>query len=98
MQKAVEIIESEVQCRPTPFEFELAYQARIAMDCIRFAIKQIEHASARAEQVSEGAMQLLDALQRLESVERRFQQRSGRIPLSGERHRTESSNGSDARR
>ena len=75
MQKVVQLIEAEVQCRPTPFEFELAYQARIAIDRIRFAIKQTEQANGRAEFVGEAAMQLLDALERLDSVERRFPER-----------------------
>ena len=98
MQEAVQLIEAEVQCRPTPFEFELAYQARIAIDRIRFAIKQTEQAGARTEQIREAGMQLPEALQRLESVERRFQQRSRRIPLGREPQRTEPSYGCDGRR
>jgi hypothetical protein len=43
-------------------------------------------------------MQLLDALDRLASVERRFQQRSRCIPPDRRPHRTEPSNGCDARR
>jgi hypothetical protein len=43
-------------------------------------------------------MQLLDALDRLESVERRFQQRSRCMALSRNPNRTEPSNGGDARR
>jgi hypothetical protein len=38
-------------------------------------------------------MLLLDALERLESVERRFQQRSRCIPPDRKPHRTEPSNG-----
>jgi hypothetical protein len=57
-------------------EFEMAYQARIAIERIKSAIKQTELAAGRAEQVREAGMHLLEALDRLESVERRFQQRS----------------------
>jgi hypothetical protein len=98
MEEAVQLIEAEVQCRPTPFEFELAYQARIAIDRIRFAIKQTEQAGGRTEQIREAGMQLLDALERLESVERRFQQRSRRTPPDWKPYRTEPSNGCNARR
>ena len=98
MQEILDMIEAEAHSRPTHFEFELAYQALIAIDRIRFAIKQTEQAGGRAELIREAGMQLLDALERLESVERRFQQRSRRTPPTPEAvpHRT--SNGCDARR
>jgi hypothetical protein len=32
------LIEARSQALPTPMEFEMAYQARVAMDRIRFAI------------------------------------------------------------
>ena len=76
MRQILQIMESEVQLRPSAMEYEMAYQARVAIDRIRFAIKQTEQAGGRVDQVRETAMQLLDALNRLESVERRFQQRS----------------------
>jgi hypothetical protein len=57
-------------------EFEMAYQAHIAIERIRLAIKQTEQAVDHPEQTREAGMSLLDALDRLESVERRFQQRS----------------------
>src|SRR6266852_810292 len=76
MGKILQTIESKVRSRPSAVEYEMAYQARVAIDRIRFAIKQTEQAGGRADQVREIAMQLLDALNRLESVERRFQQRS----------------------
>jgi hypothetical protein len=98
MQEALQLIEAEVQCRPTPFEFELAYQIRTAIDRIKFAIKQTEQAGGHTEQIREAGMQLLDALERLESVERRFQQRSRRIRPDREPHRTGASNGCDKRR
>src|ERR1700723_2291325 len=39
MHEFLQTVEAEVQSRPTPIEFEMAYQARIAIDRIRFAIK-----------------------------------------------------------
>jgi hypothetical protein len=96
MQEVVKLIEADVQSRPTPFEFELAYQARIAIDRIRFAIKQTEQAGGRAEQLREAGMQLLlDALARLESVERLFQQRSRCIPPDRKKHPKEPTNGNE---
>jgi hypothetical protein len=76
MQEALRLIEAEVQSQPTPFEFELAYQARVAIDRIRFVIKHTEQFAPRTEQMREAGLQLLDALQRLETVDRRFQERS----------------------
>ena len=57
-------------------EFEMAYQARVAIDRIRFAIKHTEQFGSRSDQMREAGLQLLDALQRLETVDRRFQERS----------------------
>jgi hypothetical protein len=69
------LIEAWSPARPTPMEFELAYQARVAIERIRFAIKHTEHFGPRTEPLREAGLQLLDALQRLESVDRRFQVR-----------------------
>jgi hypothetical protein len=42
-RKAIgEAIESAANSRPSAFEFEIAYQTRVAADRIRFAIKQTE--------------------------------------------------------
>lgn len=60
--------------RPAAVEFEMAYQARVATDRIRFAIKHIEQFWASADQRREICLQLLDALQRLDRVDRRFQE------------------------
>jgi hypothetical protein len=38
----LQTIESEVRSRSSTMEYEMAYQARIAIDRIRFAIKQTE--------------------------------------------------------
>jgi hypothetical protein len=76
MHQIIETIEHEVNSRPSPSEFEMAYQARVAIDRIRFAIKHTEQFCPKSDPVREVGLQLLDALQRLETVERRFQQRS----------------------
>lgn len=60
--------------RPSAVEFEMAYQARVATDRIRFAIKHIEQFGGSADQLREVGLQLLDALQRLDGVDRRFQE------------------------
>jgi hypothetical protein len=76
MHEFLQTVEAEVQSRPTPIEFEMAYQARIAIDRIRFAIKHNEQFAPHTDQMRETGLQLLDALQRLEAVDRRFQVRS----------------------
>ncbi|SRR5260370_41884126 len=76
MRQIVELIESEAHSRPSPIEFEMAYQARVAMDRIRFAIKHAEQFGPHTDQMREAGIQLLDALQRLEVGDRRFQARS----------------------
>jgi hypothetical protein len=70
------LIEAWSPARPTPMEFEMAYQARVAMDRIRFAIKHTEQFGPQTEPLREAGLQLLDALQRLETVDRGFQVRS----------------------
>lgn len=54
--------------------FELAYQARVAIDRIRFAIREGESVAPEHPVLVEARMQLLDALDRLENAERHFQQ------------------------
>ncbi len=76
MSEVLPMIDGEVQSWPTAMEFELAYQARVAMDRIRFAIRHGEQFAPHTDQMHETNLQLLDALQRLETAERRFQQRS----------------------
>ena len=76
-QEIFALIEAQSQARPTTaMEFEMAYQARVAMDRIRFAIKHAEQFGPQTEPMREAGLQLLDALQRLETVDRRFQARS----------------------
>ena len=76
MDRILQMIEGEMNSRPSAIEFEMAYQARVATDRIRFAIKHTEQFCPRSEQVREAGLQLLDALERLETVDRRFQRRS----------------------
>ena len=57
-------------------EFEMAYQARVAIDRIRFAIKHAEQFARPCETTREIGLELLDALERLEALDRRFQARS----------------------
>jgi hypothetical protein len=75
MNEFLSMIEREAQSRPSAMEFEMAYQARVAIDSIRFAIKQIEQAGLQSE-VREVGIQLIDALDRLKAVDRHFQRRS----------------------
>jgi hypothetical protein len=70
------LISDRANSTPSALEFELAYQARVAIERIRFAIRVSEHSCGRPEQVREANFQLLDALGRLEAAERSFQQKS----------------------
>ena len=72
-RKVFSMVELDLQSRPVSIEFEMAYQARVAADRIRFAVSQIDEPSRHSDQLREPSMQLLDALDRLESAERRFQ-------------------------
>lgn len=73
----------DVGLQPTeetrPAEFELAYRVRVAMDCIRFAVKASEQSAEEPNDLrqsslrQEANLQLLDALDRLKSAEMNFQ-------------------------
>ena len=76
MLQNVETIEADVQSRPTAMEFEMAYQARVAMDRIKFAIRHAEQFASACKMMREVGLELLDALERLEALDRRFQVRS----------------------
>jgi hypothetical protein len=82
VHQIVETIEDEMNSRRSAVEFEMAYQARVAIDRIRFAIKHTEQFAPRSDQMRDAVLQLLDALQRLETVDRRFQERSRTDPVS----------------
>jgi hypothetical protein len=76
MHKILRVIEEEVNSRPSAIEFEIAYQARVAIDRIRFAIKQTVQFAPRTDAMRDAGLELLDAVERLETADRRFQQRS----------------------
>jgi hypothetical protein len=76
MHQIVETIEADVQSRPSAMEFEMAYQARVAIDRIKFAIKHAEQFARPCDTMREVSLELLDALERLEALDRRFQARS----------------------
>ena len=76
MHQIIETIEAEMKLRPSEMEFETAYQVRVAIDRIKFAIRHTEQFVEPCVHVRETGLQLLDALERLESLDRRFQIRS----------------------
>jgi hypothetical protein len=76
LRRIVETTETDVQSRPSAIEFEITYQSRVVIDRIRFAIKHTEQFSKPCIHMREASLQLLDALERLESLDRRFQTRS----------------------
>jgi hypothetical protein len=76
MHQIVEAIEAGVQSRPSAMEFEMAYQARVAIDRIKFAIKHAEQFARPCGTMREAGLELLDALDRLQALDRRFQVRS----------------------
>ena len=76
LRQIIATIEADATSRPSAIEFEMAYQARVAIDRIKFAIRHAEQFAKPCEAMREVGMQLLDAIQRLESLDRRFQARS----------------------
>src|SRR3954469_16093833 len=76
MHQVVAMIEAEVKSRPSAIEFEMAYQVRIAIERIKFAIKHTEQFGRPSDPIREAGLQLLDALDRLEAADRKFQIRS----------------------
>jgi len=76
VDQILRVIEDGANSRPSAIEFEMAYQSRVAIDRIRFAIKHTERFAPRTDAIREVGLQLLDALERLERADRLFQQRS----------------------
>ena len=73
------IVEKKVISDRSSMEFEMAYQMRVASEKIRFAIKAMDTVG-RGPIAQEVSLQLLDALQRLEMLDHRFEVRScGRL-------------------
>ena len=77
--RIIALIEAEAHACPSAIEFEMAYQARVAVDRIKSAIKQAEQFSKPADDMRQAMLELLDALHRLERVDRCFQLRSGAL-------------------
>jgi hypothetical protein len=77
-------LDAQVRFRPSPIEFEMAYQIRVAIDRIRFAIQATDQFPWHRVLLQEAGLQLLDALDRRESAERAFQRRFHSKPASGE--------------
>lgn len=75
MGQILQTIKSEVRSRPSAMEYEMAYQARIAIDRMRFAIRQTEQFARHSDPAREASLQLVDALDRLEAADRHFQSR-----------------------
>jgi hypothetical protein len=59
--QVLKLIEAEVRSRVSLFEFEMAYQARVAIERIRLAIKHTEQSTNGSADVREANLQLLDA-------------------------------------
>ena len=92
MGEIVRIVDTEVQSRIAPVEFEAAYQVRVAIDRIKFAIKHTERFGPQTDPMREVGLQLLDALQRLDNLDRRFQERSRVLETLSRLNKQESSN------
>jgi hypothetical protein len=65
---------SLLRTRQTASTFEFAYQARLAVERIRFAIRQTDQLAANQPVLQDVGMELLDALDRLETADRHFQE------------------------
>lgn len=75
VREVFSIVGAKVLSRPSPAEFEMAYQARLATERIGFAIKLSEQVRDESTEALEAGIQLLEALNCLESLDRRFQER-----------------------
>jgi hypothetical protein len=73
-RKVIAMVQTEMPIRPAAIEFEIAYQAKVAVERIRFAIKQIDVQARDSAQLREVSLHLLDALDRLQSAEQHFQE------------------------
>lgn len=73
-RKVYSMLNNGIGTESASVSFEMAYQARVASDRIRFAIRQIDMADGDADVLREANRQLLDALDRLQSAEGRFQE------------------------
>src|SRR5215472_15649986 len=83
MHQLLEIIEEEVRSTPSAVEFEMAYQARVVVDQIKFGIREVEQYAKPCAEMREVGLRLPKAVERLQALDRRFQTRSGRTQPSG---------------
>ena len=74
-ERVISAVEPHVASRLSPVDYEMAYQTRVAIDRIRFVLKNTEQWTAPSDQIREVNLQLLDALDRLESADHHFQDR-----------------------
>jgi hypothetical protein len=81
LDEVLSLMGAAVKSHPSSVEFEMAYQVRVAIDRIRFAIKATEQFAQHPEQLQEAGIQLLDALDRLEAADRDFLVRFRRAPV-----------------
>lgn len=58
MHQILQPIEEEMTSSPSAIEFEMAYQARVAIDRIRFAITHVEKFGKPCDQMREAGLQL----------------------------------------
>jgi hypothetical protein len=65
IRRIIELIETHAHFRRSPIEFESAYQTRVAIDGIRFAIKHAEQLSQPCDPMPV-SLHLLEALGRLD--------------------------------
>ncbi len=86
VQEVLAMIETEAASRRSHMDYELAYQARVAMDRIRFAIRHLEQFCPQTDKTREVGLQLLDALQRLRTADRSIQDRAQVLVLPESRH------------
>lgn len=75
MNQILQTAEAGLRTPPSALDYEMAYQNRVALDRIRFAIKQTEPFARHSGELREATLQLVDALDRLESADRHFQGR-----------------------
>ena len=80
------IVERKVLSDSQSMEFEMAYQMKVAGERIRFALKSMDMIAPSAT-VQEISLQLLDALDRMERVDRRFQRQSPHNQSNGDLHK-----------
>lgn len=66
---------AELKSRPSTIEFEMAYQVRVAIDRIRFAIKSTDRSAKDLNELQQANLEFLEALDRLQSAHRSLQAR-----------------------